>query len=131
MSWPSTWPPTRSATKSMLSSGPPRFRFQPTSSPPQRAASMIRSRRNAMLDWRVESDTPATRRSGYFAAMQFTIAMPSRDAQEPPLPPPPVGGGVGPGAGAADAGVRNDCVALQPLLVSLSPARTRQYIVAL
>src|SRR5689334_4891833 len=38
------------------------------------------------------------------------------------LPPP--GGGFGGGGGAA--GVRNDCVTLHPLDVSLSDARTRQ-----
>src|SRR5829696_2186400 len=124
MSCPSTWPFTRSATKSILSSGPPRFRFQPTSSPAHRAASMTRSRRNAMFACRVESETPATSRSGYFAAMQFTIAVPSLDAQEPPFPPPPLGGGVGDGAGAA--GVRKVCVTLQVLDVSASPARARQ-----
>src|SRR5262249_57803611 len=39
------------------------------------------------------------------------------------LPPPP--GGGGPGGGGA-AGVRNACVRLHALFVSLSPARTRQ-----
>src|SRR3954462_15576661 len=39
--------------------------------------------------------------------------------------------GDGDGDGAGAAGVRNTCVALHALAVSLSAARTRQYIVAL
>ena len=51
----------------MLFSGPPRFKFQASSMPPQRPASIIRSRTNAMLSWRCDRLTPATRRSGISA----------------------------------------------------------------
>src|SRR6185503_11796865 len=66
---------------------------------------------------------PATRYSGYFAAMHLTIAGPSFDAHDPPGRGP--GLGDGPGEGVA-AGVRKVCVAAQPLVVSPSPARARQ-----
>src|SRR5436189_6084101 len=124
MSIPSTAPFTRCVMKSMLSSGPPRLRFQPRSSPPHLPASMIRSRRKAMLAWRWATDTPAARRSGYFAPMHLMMELPSFEAHDPPLPPPGTGLGVGLGAGAA--GVRKPCVTLQELEFSPSPARARQ-----
>src|SRR3954468_15207985 len=73
---------------------------------------------------------PATSFSGYFAVMQLMIVGPSLEAQLP-VPPPPPGVGLGEGDGAGAAGVRNTCVALHPLVVSASAARTRQYMVAL
>src|SRR5262245_22332616 len=110
------------AITSMLSSGPPRFRFHPYWLPAHRPASITRSRRNFMLSCRCDSDPTGAVLSGYFAWMHATTCGPVGSAQ---LPPPPPGGGGGGGGGGA-AGVRNACVALQPLIVSLSPARTRQ-----
>src|SRR4051812_9019097 len=127
---PSTAPLTRWVMKSIDSSGPPRFKFHPRSSPPHLPASMMRSRRNDMFVWRWDTEIPATRRSGYFAEMQLIIAGPLLEAQEPP-PPPGAGEGLGLGEGAGAAGVLNACVALHALVVSPSVARERQNSVAL
>ena len=48
----------------MLRSGPPRFRFQARSNPPQMPASIIRSRTNAMLACRSDRLMPPRSRSG-------------------------------------------------------------------
>src|SRR6185436_10358583 len=75
--------------KSVLSDGPPRFRFHPRSRPPQMPASMIRLRRNSMFDLRVPAPTPGRRYDSYLSEMHATMNFPSREAQLPGLPPPP------------------------------------------
>src|SRR5262245_53724790 len=93
------------AMTSMLSSGPPRFKFHPYVLPAQRPDSMTRSRRNFMLSWRCDSVETGAVLSGYLAWMHAMICGPVGNAQ-PPLPP---GGGLGGfgGFGGATTGVRN------------------------
>ena len=74
----------RQARKSMLRSGPPRFRFQPRSRPPHLPASMIRSRRNSMLCLSLAERSHRRAPLGILRAMQATIAGPLFDAQDPP-----------------------------------------------
>src|SRR5215208_5988248 len=114
--------------KSTLISGPPRFRFQPRSSPPQMPASMMRFRRSSMLDLRFDELTPALRYDGYVLEIQATMKSPSREAQLPPLPP---GGGDDGGCGAgAAAAVTKVAVDDHGPWFSGSDARTRQKRVA-
>src|SRR5688572_31290344 len=92
--------------KSTLISGPPRFRFRPTSWPLHFACSMRRSRRNSVFDLRRLRLTPAARYDGYLASMQSAISEPLLLLQEPGLLPPPGLGdgplsGTGIGAGAS------------------------------
>src|SRR5215203_2185499 len=113
------------AITSMLSSGPPRFRFHPMGMPEQIPASMTRSRRNFMFSWRSPTEPTGTRFSGYLAAMQLTIAGPLPSAH--PLPLPGEGDGDGAGEGEpAVAGVLKLRIGDQALVVSPSVARTRQ-----
>src|SRR5580765_3189129 len=121
--WPSA---RRHARKSILRSGPPRFRFHPRSRPPHLPASMMRSRRNSIFAWRCPSDPTGARLSAYLALTHATIAGPLLEAHDPPG-----GVGPGPGVGAGGAGVGaapvwNVWVAAHALNVSPSPARARQ-----
>src|SRR5512139_1525843 len=110
----------------MLTSEPQRFRFQPASSPPQIAASIIRSRRKGMLACRSASERVGRKRSGYFAEMQVAMYSPLVDAHDPPGCGVGVGVGVGAGAGAGvgSRGVRNVWVADHGPVFLSSYART-------
>src|SRR5688572_33500643 len=106
----------------MLFSGPPRFMFQPISVPPQRPASMMRSRRNAMLSFRVLRLTPALRRLGYLRETQSMMKSGFFEAQLPTVgegAPPPPGGG-------AAVGALKRCASVQAPVVRGSDPRTRQ-----
>src|SRR5688572_4400508 len=102
MSTPSRRPPFLHAIKSLLISGPPRFRFCPTSRPLHFACSIIRSRRNCMFRLRVSRLTLAARWDRYFASIHSAMSVPLLLLHEPGFPGAGDGLGLGDGDGEGD-----------------------------